>query len=245
MEVVRHMDMGGGSSGEMSSAMHMASSTMSMASSTMSMAMDMASSTMSMAMASSTSSHAHGSSSSSSSGMDMGGMSMNMYLTTKYKDYPVLFSGLSAHNRGQAFGIFVLMFFVSFLSKGFEFLKNYLEQKVWKNPNYAVTQVTNVVEECACDDDKDSNPHNDVESLGASNQRNVSVPLVLMRDVIRLVLCFIPELLSYAMMLVAMSFSLVYFFAVVTGMAFGRFFFERLSDTIGVRPGANNFQGHH
>lgn len=244
MEVVRHMDMGGGSSGEMSSAMHMALSTMSMALSTMSMAMDMALSTMSMAMASSTSSHTHGSSS-LSLGMDMGGMSMNMYLTTKYKDYPVLFSGLSAHNRGQAFGIFVLMFFVSFLSKGFEFLKNYLEQKVWKNPNYAVTQVTNVVEECACDDDKDSNPHNDVESLGASNQRNVSVPLVLMRDVIRLVLCFIPELLSYAMMLVAMSFSLVYFFAVVTGMAFGRFFFERLSDTIGVRPGANNFQGHH
>lgn len=187
------------------------------------------------------------SSTASSAGMDMSSMSstsMNMYLTSVYKNYPVLFKTLTATNGGQAFGIFLLIFVVSFLSKGFEFLKIYLEQKVWKNPNYAVTQITNIVEECGCDDDKMSESQNDVESLTRSKNQ-LPLASVLIRDFIRLVLCFIPEMLSYAMMLVAMSFSLLYFFAVVTGMTFGRFFFERLCDNLSLRPGANNLQGHH
>lgn len=212
-------------------------SAMSLAMSTgMSMAMDMASST-TMDMSSETS---------SSMDMDMD-MSMHMYFTKAYKDYPVLFSSLSAANGGQAFGIFVLIFFVSFLSKGVEFAKNYLEQKVWNNPNYLVPQQTTIIENCDCDDDLDKPASADVSEAATptGTHRNLSLANTLVRDVIRLVLCFVIELFSYAMMLVAMTYSLVYFFAVVTGMTFGRFFFERLSDTMGIRPGANNFQGHH
>lgn len=223
MDHFKRMDMGGATTSM--STMDMAMSTMSLALSTMSMA----------------------SSTASSSEMDMSSMSstsMNMYLTGVYKNYPVLFKTLTATNGGQAFGIFLLIFVVSFLSKGFEFLKIYLEQKVWKNPNYAVTQVTNIVEECGCDDGKLSEFQNDVESLTRSRNQ-LPLASVLVRDFIRLALCFIPELLSYAMMLVAMSFSLLYFFAVVIGMAFGRFFFERLCDNLSLRPGANNLQGHH
>lgn len=225
MDLLKRMDMGGALS-----TMAMSLSTML---ATMSMALSSLLSTMSMA-----------SSTTSSSDMDMSSTSMNMYLTSVYKDYPVLFKTLSAKNGGQAFGIFLLIFVVSFLSKGFEFLKIYLEQKVWKNPNYAVIQVTNIVEECACDDDKTSETQKDVESLTRSRNQ-LPLASVLVRDFIRLILCFIPELLSYAMMLVAMSFSLVYFFAVVTGMSIGRFFFERLCDNLSLRPGANNLQGHH
>lgn len=171
---------------------------------------------------------------------------MNMYLTSNYDNYPVLFKNLSASNGGQAFGIFVLMFVVSFLTKGFEFLKNYLEQRVWNNPNYIIPQQTTIIEECACDDSEKAASEQPVESATPTG-RHTSLPLasVLVRDFVRLILCFIPELLGYAMMLVAMTFSLVYFFAVVLGMTFGRFFFERLSDTMGVRPGSNNYQGHH
>lgn len=154
--------------------------------------------------------------------------------------YPVLFSTLSASNGGQAFGIFVLIFVVCFVSKGLEFLKNYLEVRVWNNPNYQAE--TTIIEQCECDE----------KDLEASvEQRQVAtgdkLPLVktLFRDFVRLLLCFLPELLSWAMMLVAMSFVLVYFFAVVTGMAFGRFFFENLSNRYNIRNGGNNFQGHH
>lgn len=204
-------------------------------------AMDMA-----MTMASMTMSSAATSTMDMSHSMDMGG-SMNMYLTSVYKDYPVLFSTLKASNGGQAFGIFVLVFFVSFLTKGLEFLKNYLEQKVWNNPNYVIPQQTTIIENCECDDDFDkSDAENAIESkTPTGTHTRLSLANVLVRDVIRLCLIFVVELFSYAMMLVAMTFSLVYFFAVVTGMTFGRFFFERLSDTIGIRPGANNFQGHH
>lgn len=210
---------------------------MDMGSATLSAMDSMTLSTMSMALSTATST-------ATSDAMDMSTTGMNMYLTSVYKNYPVLFETLKASNGAQAFGIFVLIFVVSFLSKGFEFLKIYLEQKVWKNPNYAVTQITNIVEECECGDDKEAGSQNDVESLTRSANQ-LSFASVLIRDVIRLVLCFIPELLSYAMMLVAMSFSLIYFFAVVTGMAIGRFFFERLSDSLELRPGANNYQGHH
>lgn len=180
------------------------------------------------------------------SGMDMGG-SMNMYLTTVYKNYPVLFSTLKAANGGQAFGIFVLIFFVSFITRGFEFLKNYLEQRVWNNPNYLIPQQTTIIENCECDDDfeKLNSPSVEESNTPSGTHTKLSLANVLVRDVIRLILVFVVELFSYAMMLVAMTFSLVYFFAVVTGMTFGRFFFERLSDTMGIRPGANNFQGHH
>lgn len=187
------------------------------------------------------------SSMSSMSSMDMSdSMSMHMYFTKAYKDYPVLFSSLTASNGGQAFGIFVLIFFVAFLTKGLEFLKNYLEQRVWNNPNYLVPKQTTIVENCECDDvDKAASTDITEGSTPTGTPRNLTFANSLVRDVIRLGLCFVVELFGYAMMLVAMTYSLVYFFAVVTGMAVGRFFFERLSDTLGIRAGSNNFQGHH
>lgn len=169
---------------------------------------------------------------------------MNMYLTSKFADYPVLFSGLSASNGGQAFGIFVLVFFICFLSKGLEFLKNYLEVRVWNNPNYQ--QETTIIEQCECDE-KDLDDGDIEQQEVQKTIKGSKLPLVkaLIRDFIRLLLCFLPELLSWAMMLVAMSFVLVYFFAVVLGMSFGRFFFESLSNKYNIRQGGNNFQGHH
>lgn len=205
-----------------------------------------ATSTMDMAMSASTSMDMDMSSATDSS-MDMSHMAMlmNMYLTKAYKDYPVLFSTLLASNGGQAFGLFLLFFVVSFLSKGLEFLKNYLEQKVWNNPNYLVAQQTTIIENCDCDDtDKEGSAVGEA-STPTGTHRHLSLANTLVRDVIRLGLCFVIELFGYAMMLVVMTMSLVYFFAVVTGMAVGRFFFERLSDAMGVRPGANNFLGHH
>ena len=48
-----------------------------------------------------------------------------------------------------------------------------------------------------------------------------------MRDIIRLALCIIPDLLAYSLMLVAMTYTLTYFFAVVIGSGIGRFVSER------------------
>ena len=63
-------------------------------------------------------------------GMDMP-MLMHMWFTTDYKNYPVLFKTLSATNKAQQFGIWLLLFAVCMLSKGLEFLRIYLEVKVW------------------------------------------------------------------------------------------------------------------
>ncbi|CAD1813667.1 Ctr copper transporter family protein [Candida parapsilosis] len=102
----------------------------------------MATSTMGMAME--TMSHAMNHTGSSNSSMgdmgDMGGMDhmagMHMYFTREFKDYPVVFKTLSASNKGQAFGIFVLLFFAAFFARFLEFVRNYLEEVVWQNKNY-------------------------------------------------------------------------------------------------------------
>lgn len=164
---------------------------------------------------------------------------MNMYLTTAYANYPVLFKRLSARDAAQLAGICVLVFVAAFLLKAFEFVKNYLEHKVWLTQSYQVSQTT-IIQDCECDEPKkgDVSEATLVQSLP-------SAVVAAGRNAVRLVLCFVSETLGYAMMLVAMTFSLAYFFAVVGGMASGRVFFERLSDRLNVRPGGNNFQGHH
>lgn len=170
--------------------------------------------------------------------MDMHG-GMPMYFSTYYKNRVVLFKNFQANNNGQAFGIFLLIFFVGFLGKGLEFLKNYLEVRVWNNPNYQ--RQTTVVDECACDDDLDKTR----ASLEVSQvPRNHSIVNVVVRDIIRISLCFLSEMIGYALMLIAMSFSLVYFFAAVLGNAVGRYFFERLSDRFAMMP-TTTLQGHH
>lgn len=236
-----------------------------------SMSMDMGSATTSMAMAHSTMDHAHMSgmnhmsmdhssmdhgsmghgsmgNSSDMGGMDMGGMDhsmmgMNMWLTTTYRDYPVLFKNLKANNGGQAFGIFLLFFVVGFLGKGCEFLKNYLEVKVWHNPIY--NRQTIIIDECACDDEE-AGSGKVLESLERQETPvSHSFFTYLIRDCIRIILVFISEMFGYALMLVAMTFSLVYFFSVILGNTFGRVFFEKLSNKLEILPGANNFAGHH
>lgn len=240
-----------------SSSMDMGSSSMAMASSTMD---SMSHSTM-------------GSMSLSSSlmmDMDHSGMSMHMYFTTNYKDYPVLFKGLHAKNAGEAFGIFVLLFFVAFLVRGIEFARNYLEQRIWKNPSYldchpgestgasnALMGSANKAPNSCCGGETEIESNNNSLQKSVSNlerNENVSgegphangyptkVPLAssLVRDAIRLILCILPDLFGFALMLACMTYTLTYFFAVVIGLGLGRFFFERLSDTYALKPvGAN------
>lgn len=221
-------------------------------SATGSMAMNVASSTMAMAMTSATDS--------ASDLMDMGGHAMHMYFTTQYKNYPVLFLLLSAANGGQAFGIFLLLFVVAFLSRGLEFVRNYLEQVVWKNPIYveshpgqkqqshkeADVAVKLNIEHHSCwanseqSSIKADSTNTTTEPLEGqhSASRTNQLPLAsrFFRDVIRLTLCILPDLFNYTLMLAAMSFSLVYFFAVVLGSGIGRFVFERSLERLNVIP---------
>ncbi|CAH6723842.1 copper transport protein Ctr1p [[Candida] jaroonii] len=197
------------------------------ASSTMHMAMDMASSTMDMMM-SETSDAMDSMDSTHSMDSDM---SMTMYFQKSYKDIPVVFENLKANTGGKAFGIFILLLFLGIATRGLEFLKNYLEQRVWKNENYI-----NHFEPDTESDDK-----TDGIITQTVNTKKTNIPSSLVKNFIRLVLCFIPEMLGFALMLAAMSFTPIYFFAVVAGLSIGRFVFERLSDRLKLRPVANGF----
>lgn len=163
-----------------------------------------------------------------SMGMNMGDMSMNMHFTNNYKEYPLLFQTLKASNGGEAFGLFVLLFFIGVLTKGVEFLRNFLEHRVWHNPDYGAEQHSVVGLEKNSSDEEVT--HVNRPSPSSSLSANI------IRNVIRLVLCFIPELFSFCLMLAAMSFSLVYFFAAVSGLSVGRFIFERISHHYGIQP---------
>ncbi|KAI5964529.1 CTR1 [Candida theae] len=234
----------------------------SMASSTMSMAME----TMSSAM----------NSSSSSSGMGdmdhMGGddsmshmAGMHMYFTREFKDYPVIFKSLSASTKGEAFGIFILLFFAAFFARFLEFVRNYLEEVVWQNKNYsefeagvvnhganlhasptAQAGVVTTGRAGACagatsvdDESMDKNVSNDdviVQSQESQSlNRNLPIASTIMRDAIRLVLCIVPDLFGYTLMLAAMTFTLTYFFAVVIGSGVGRFVSERLMEKFRIK----------
>lgn len=197
--------------------------TSSTASSTMAMAMDMASSTMDMMSETSDSMD-------SMDSMDHD-MSMAMYFQKSYKDIPVIFETLKANTGGKAFGIFILLLFVGIATRGIEFLKNYLEQRVWKNENYV----------SHFEPDTESDDKTDGVITQTVNTRKTNVPSSLVKNFIRLVLCFIPEMLGFALMLAAMSFTPLYFFAVVAGLSIGRFIFERLSDRLKLRPVVNGF----
>ena len=257
------MSMGSMAMGSMSD---MASHTMSMASHTMSMAShtmsDMASHTMSdMAshtmsdMASHTMSDMASmtmSSMPSSTGMgDMGGMhmgghsmgghsmgAMHMYFTREFKNYPVLFLTLSAKNKAQAFGIFVFLFAMAFIARGFEFLKLYLENRVWKDHSNLPMVAGVILEESSIEKEnfkKVNFDENDKLDHQSSKPPQGIVARVF-RDIVLLILCFLPDLFGYALMLAAMTYTLTYFFGVVVGSACGRFFFEKLSRKLSLRP---------
>lgn len=244
--VKRHMDMAASSSMDMS---HMASSTMDMA---METGMNMASSNSS-------------SSSLSSMSMDSHKMGMHMWFTTEFKDYPVLFKTLTASTKGEAFGIFVLLFFAAFFSRLLEFVRNYLEEVVWNNDtyteyeagiaNHAARVSMEPTRSCADDSiDKDSgiqeniahpqnvsgdNGNGNGNGNGAVHNNNsnngISMASKLVRDAIRLALCIVPDLFGYTLMLAAMTYTLTYFFAVVIGSGVGRFVSERLSENFRIK----------
>ena len=273
--IKRHHDMDMGSSSSMAASvtsmvMDMASSTvMDMASSTV---MDMASST-AMDMATSTAMDMATSTSSSMSGMKK--MSMHMWLTAEFEGYPVLFKSLIANTKAQAFGIFVLLFVVAFLTRMLEFVRNYLEEIVWKNNNFLeseqgivqhnanlamVPSAAEPLATCCMNAKENGNFEEHFKSCCSAKKINndadssidkvnspqiesikpkgsISLASTIMRDIIRLALCIIPDLLAYSLMLVAMTYTLVYFFAVVIGSGIGRFAAERTMEHFRIKRG--------
>lgn len=219
------MDMGSSST---AMAMSSATSSMNMASST---SMNMGSSTMSMDMSSS-------SSTADSMDMDMD-MSMNSYLTTHYNGYPVVFKTLTASSGGAAFGIFCALFFTAFAFRGLTFLSAYVEQKVFRdikpfdlseNETPVNSQKTDVHESSRSTDvESDINRKKHLKERSAIAKFFAVTPTSLYRDFIRLIIAFVAAMFGYAIMLAAMSFVILYFFAIVLGLAFGEVFFFRLA----------------
>ncbi|KAG7813152.1 hypothetical protein KL921_000698 [Ogataea angusta] len=225
-----NMDMGSSSSSSSSGMhMHMASATSSMdmatASSTSSMDMDMS--------------------------MDM---SMNYYLTTQYHHYPVIFHTLRAGSGAGAFGIFCVLFFGAVFFRGLFFLSAYLEQRVFHNLTNAV--LIQEIDNCACDPEEDqkTQPTGATSATGAPggtlNAKSLGLGKIvkqtfcpglgeLKRDFIRLLIAFTAAMFGYALMLAAMSFVLLYFFAICLGMAFGEIFFNRLSIVLGINKNSS------
>jgi copper transporter 1 len=254
MDLLARHDMGG---------MHMGGSSTTMD-------MMMSSTTMAMSMASST-----GMGGMDMGGMDMGGNSsmgghmhmdmpgMNMWLTTHYKKYPVVFKTLKANTGAQGFGIFVLLFVLAFVLRGAEFYRLYLEQRVWQNPMYlgscgpdelaAVKSGAKPAGDCCSPTSGSSHKdESDIEraqepaegAAAATYQpHRLRLALSLVRDAIRIFLNMLQEMFAYGLMLAAMTFCLVYFFAIVTGLALGRFFFEKLSFRMGLKAVTSGIGG--
>ncbi|CAI5760600.1 unnamed protein product [Candida verbasci] len=230
MNFNRRHDMG-------SMSMDMASMTMAMATSTMDMAMETTAGSMN-----------HG---------DSEMMGMHMWFTTQFKDYPVLFRDLKASNKGEAFGIFLLLFVVAILSRLLEFLRNYLEEVVWSNKNFiefengVVSHSANLQpalssqqDQVHCSMDKNSVDEQVSNSINSNensvkNNNNLSFASKFFRDIIRLILCIVPDLFGYALMLAAMTYTLTYFFAVVLGSGIGRFVSERLMERFRLKQTRN------
>lgn len=164
-------------------------------------------------------------------GMDMD-MSMEMFFVKSYNNIPVLFSSLKANTGAKAFGIFVLLFLIGIFTRGVEFLRTYLEQRVWRNVSYIGDTVLS-------EDDVTSKISSTSEKSIQSKHMNSSSTLI--RNFVRLVLCFVPEMFGFALMLAAMSFTPLYFFGAVAGLSVGRFIFERLSERVGLKVLSNGY----
>ncbi|VEU23240.1 DEKNAAC104376 [Brettanomyces naardenensis] len=206
-----------------------------------------------------TSAASDGSTDSSSSDMSM--MMMNEYFTSYYKDYPVLFKNLHANSRASAFGIFVLIFVACFFFRGFGFLGSYLEHNIFHNYTNSVLVEK---EDCECDPAEESDggkkigPEHETTTtpLLLSSHSNKSYTQILKelffpgmvelcKDSIRLVIAFVVVMIGYALMLTTMSFVLVYFFAVCSGLAFSEVFFNRLAIVLGVNRTGGPCSGMH
>ncbi|CAH02430.1 high-affinity Cu transporter CTR1 [Kluyveromyces lactis] len=176
------------------------------------------------------------STSSSMSGMDMDGGSemtgMNSYLTRKYMNYPVVFEKLYASDRGEAFGIFLLIVVAAFVYKFLLFVSWYLELKWFKKAG--------VNEEAENDEATGKNVLYTIEDLELQRQFlptsfgkfmfNVFAPdwVDFFHDFVRLLITFCSTMIIYMLMLVAMTFVLAYVFAVILGLSLAEIFFNRI-----------------
>ncbi|ODV97375.1 hypothetical protein PACTADRAFT_27149, partial [Pachysolen tannophilus NRRL Y-2460] len=223
-----------------------------------------ASSGMAMSMSSSTSSTSASATSTSTSSSDSSmDMDMDMYFTSNYLNYPVIFKTMVATNGGKAFGIFLALFVSAFFFRGLAFLSSYLEQQVFHNLNNAVfVEIEDNCACEVAEDDKDSgissneDDKQNEEGIANSQSLNKKLPTKdgkilknkpsklrqfflpgrqeLLKDIVRLLLAFVSAMFGYALMIAAMSFMLLYFFAVVLGIAFGEVFFNRLAIVLNV-----------
>lgn len=146
---------------------------------------------------------------------------MNSYFSTHYKGYPVVIRSLYADNGAQVFGIFLLIILLAFVYKAVLFISWCLEVKWFK----------------AVDQSTEKNPKNQ-DDENAQQKINAKIPNLLeiftptikdsRNDFIRLILSFISTALIYVMMLISMTYVVVYFFAVVLGLSMAEVFFNRI-----------------
>ncbi|KAG5357768.1 Copper transport protein [Yarrowia sp. B02] len=145
-------------------------------------------------------------------GMDHGGhMGMNMWLTTSWKDYPVLFKTMTASTGGKAFAIFVALFFTGMFHRGLALLRQTMEAK-WAQADREKVKETGVP------------PKTGLSGFFAN--------IHIVRDSIRVTVAFTYYMIGYALMLSAMSYVLVYFFAICLGLAFGELLFNNVARTM-------------
>jgi copper transporter 1 len=161
-----------------------------------------------------------------------------MFFTSDYQGVPVLFKSLSAATGAKAFGIFVILFATAFAFRGLSFLSTYIEQKVFASQLQASDDADNSIHIHSSSLGKLS----DIESseVSSKSERPTQTKSAvakffdysavgIYRDFIRLLLSVLTVIIGYALMLAVMSFVVLYFFAVVLGIAFGEIFFMRLS----------------
>lgn len=145
-------------------------------------------------------------------GMDHGGhMGMNMWLTTTWRDYPVLFKDMTASTGGKCFAIFLALFFTGMFHRGLALLRQTMEAK-WAQ----------------ADREK-------LKESGLPAKTGISGffgNIHIIRDLIRVTVAFTYYMIGYALMLSAMSYVLVYFFGICLGLAFGEILFNNVARTM-------------
>lgn len=177
-------------------------------------------------------------------GMKSSSMLISMYLTTSYIGTPVIFESLYATDRATCFAIFVILFAVGFVFRGFAFINSYIEQKIFKSVAFieeAKSQLETALDErCFRKEEKMTATQekfevDDLRRLHSPEtywkERPVLIKFLshniqsIYQDFIRLILTFIQIVLAYALMLAVMTCILTYFFAVCLGVTFGEIFF--------------------
>lgn len=196
---------------------------------------------------------------------------MNMYFVSSFKNYPVMFKNLKATSGGQAFGIFVYLFVLAFLLRGLSFLSLYLEQRVWNTQSVNITidececedeevkdQESEAAGNCCGGDVAEGksvalvNKKAHVEHLQKTNNvKRSTIAQILTpgmrevkRDVVRFLIYLVTAMFGYALMIAAMSYVILYFFAICLGLAFGELFFNRVRIASGLNDNINGICGN-